>query len=103
MEMAFHLSEVPDFKIFWGSMPPYPPRLRGLMPPYSYSRLFFSNQLSTSNFIETPAWMLKGYQQGAQKKKMFKNIIDKNYYDVLARKSFFSTSTVKHFLLVLQI
>ena len=34
-------------------MPPDPPRLRGLTP-CSYSRLLFSNQLPTSNFIETP-------------------------------------------------
>ena len=31
-----------------------PPRLMGLMAPCSYSRLFFFNQLPTSNFIETP-------------------------------------------------
>ena len=37
-----------------GSMPPDPPRLRGFTGPCSYSRLFFSNQLPTSNFIETP-------------------------------------------------
>ena len=48
------ISELPDFKIFWGSMPPDPPRLRGLTTPCSYSQLFFSNQLPTSNFIETP-------------------------------------------------
>ena len=36
-------------------MPPDPPRLRGLTAPCSYSRLLFSNQLPTSNFIETPA------------------------------------------------
>ena len=48
------ISELPDFKIFWGSMPPYPPRLRDLVAPWLYSRLFFPNQLPTSNFIETP-------------------------------------------------
>ena len=48
------ISELPDFKIFWGSMSPKPPRLRGLTAPCSYSRLLFSNQLPTSNFIETP-------------------------------------------------
>ena len=32
---------------------PRPPRLMGLMAPCSYSRLFFFNQLPTSNFIET--------------------------------------------------
>ena len=36
-------------------MPPDPPRLRGQTAPCSYGRLFFSNQLPTSNFIETPA------------------------------------------------
>ena len=48
------ISEPPDFKIFWGSMPPDPPRLRGLAAPWLYSRLFFPHQLPTSNFIETP-------------------------------------------------
>ena len=48
------ISELPDFKILWGSMPPDPPRLRGLAAPCSYSQLFSSNQLPTSNFIETP-------------------------------------------------
>ena len=38
---------------------PDPPRLRGLMAPCSYSRLLFSNQLPTSNFIETPDYKLK--------------------------------------------
>ena len=46
--------KLPDFKIFWGTMPPDVPRLMGLTAPCSYSRLFFSNQLSTSNFIEIP-------------------------------------------------
>ena len=36
-------------------MPLDPSRLRGLTASCSYSRLFFSNQLPTSNFIETPA------------------------------------------------
>ena len=49
------ISEPPDFKIFWGSMPPDPARLMGLTAPCSYSRLFFFNQLPTSNFIEAPA------------------------------------------------
>ena len=44
------ISELPDFKIFWGRMPPDPHRLTATC---SYSRLFFSNQLPTSNFIET--------------------------------------------------
>ena len=48
------ISEPPDFKIFWERMPPDPPRLRGLTARCSYSRLFFPNQLPTSNFIETP-------------------------------------------------
>ena len=42
------------FQNFVGSMPPDPPRLMALTAPCSYSRLFFSNQLPTSNFIETP-------------------------------------------------
>ena len=48
------ISEFPDFKILWGSMPPDPPRLRGLVAPWLYSWLFFPNQLPTSNFIEAP-------------------------------------------------
>ena len=35
-------------------MPRDPARLRGLTAPCSYSRFLFSNQLPTSNFIETP-------------------------------------------------
>ena len=27
------ISELPDFNVFWGSMPPDPPRLRGLATP----------------------------------------------------------------------
>ena len=50
-------SELPDFKIFWGSMPPDPPSLKGLTAHCPYSRLFFSNQLLRSNFIETPTRM----------------------------------------------
>ena len=49
------ISELPDLKIRWGSMPQNPPRLRSLMAPCSYSWLFSSTQLHTSNFIETPA------------------------------------------------
>ena len=41
------ISELPDLKIFWGSMHPDPPRLRGLAAPWLYSRLFFLNQLPT--------------------------------------------------------
>ena len=48
------ISQLPDFKIFWGTMPPAPCWLRGSTVPCSYSRLFFSNQLPTSKFIETP-------------------------------------------------
>ena len=35
-------------------MPPDPPGLRGQTASCSYGRLLFSNQLPTSNFIETP-------------------------------------------------
>ena len=44
------------FQNFLGEHAPRPPlpRLMGLMAPCSYSRLFFFNQLPTSNFIETP-------------------------------------------------
>ena len=37
------------------------PRLRGLTAPCSYSRLLFSNQLPTSNFIDTPDKVLTGF------------------------------------------
>ena len=37
---------------------PYPPRLKGVTAPCSYGRLFSSNQLPTSNFIETPVQLL---------------------------------------------
>ena len=49
------VSELPDFKFFWGGMPPDPPSKRGLAAPCQYRRLLFSNWLPTSNFIETPA------------------------------------------------
>lgn len=51
------ISELPDFKIFWGGgIPPDPPRRRGLTSPCLYSWLLYSNQLPTctSNFIEIP-------------------------------------------------
>ena len=35
-------------------MPPNHPNLRGLRDPCSYSQLFFTNQLPTLNFIESP-------------------------------------------------
>ena len=44
------------FLNFLGEHAPRPPRLRGLMVPCLYSWLLFSNQLPTSNFIETPAY-----------------------------------------------
>ena len=49
------VSELPDFKFFWGGMPPDPPSKRGLEAPCQYRHLLFSNWLPTSNFIETPA------------------------------------------------
>ena len=52
MEMAFQ-------KLFLGENAPRPPRLRVLTAPCSYSRLFFSNQLPTSNFIETPGLQIE--------------------------------------------
>ena len=39
-------------------MQPDPPRLRGLTAPCLYSRFLFSNQLPSSNFIETPGFEL---------------------------------------------
>ena len=54
LEMAFQSLQISKFS--GGACPqtPPPPRLMGLMAPCSYSRLFFFNQLPTSNFIETP-------------------------------------------------
>ena len=49
LEMAFQ-------KLFLGENAPGPLRLRVPTAPCSCSRLFFSNQLPTSNFIETPAF-----------------------------------------------
>ena len=40
-------------------MPPDPPRLRGLTAPCTYGRLLLSNQLPTSNFIETPDFFIR--------------------------------------------
>ena len=42
-------------------MVPTPLGLGGLTDPCSYSRLFFSNQLPTSNSIETPA-IIQGFE-----------------------------------------
>ena len=53
------VSELPDLKFFWGSMPPDPPSKRGLAAPCQYCRLLLSNWLTTSNFIETPADTLR--------------------------------------------
>ena len=54
LEMAFQSLQISKFS--GGACPQTPPpRLMGLMAPCSYSRLFFFNQLPTSNFIETPA------------------------------------------------
>ena len=47
------------FLNFLGEHAPRPPRLRDLTTPCSYSRLLFSNQLPTSNFIETPGYSMK--------------------------------------------
>ena len=47
------ISELPDFNA----------RFRGLTAPISYSWLFFSNQLPTSTFIETPALIFKVLEQ----------------------------------------
>ena len=46
--------KLPDFKFFWGSMPPDPPSKRGLMAFCYYRRLLYPNWLPTSKFIETP-------------------------------------------------
>ena len=53
LEMAFQSFRISKFS--GGPCPGQtPPRLRGLTAPCSYSRLSFSNQLPTPNFIETP-------------------------------------------------
>ena len=52
LEMAFQSFHISKFS---GGACPRPPRLRGLTTPCSYSRVFFPNQLPTSNFIESPA------------------------------------------------
>ena len=54
LEMAVQSFQIS--KLFWGSMPPDPARLRGLTAPFSYSQLLLSNQLPTSNFIESPGF-----------------------------------------------
>ena len=43
-----------SWKIFWDP-PPLPPRKRGLMAPWRYSRLLYSNLPATSIFNETHA------------------------------------------------
>ena len=53
------------FQSFWflkfsGGACPRPPKVK-VMAPCSYSRLFFSNQLPTSNFIETPALKIPSF------------------------------------------
>ena len=53
------VSELPDFKFFWGGgMSLDPPSKRGLAAPCQYRHLLFSNWLPTLNFIETPALLL---------------------------------------------
>ena len=51
-----HILGLWNFKIFWGSKPPDPPRKKGKMTPCWYSRLLYSNLLATSIFIETPVY-----------------------------------------------
>ena len=48
------------FQNFLREHAPDPPSLRGLTAHCSCSRLFFSNQLPTSNFIETPGIVCHG-------------------------------------------
>ena len=52
LEMAFQ--SFLRFQNFLGEHTQDRPRLRGMTAPCLYSRLLFSNQLPTSNFIETP-------------------------------------------------
>ena len=54
-KLHFRASRFLNFLEEHAPSPPTPTRLRGLTAPCSHSRLLFSNQLPTSNFIETPA------------------------------------------------
>ena len=50
-----HISELLDFKFFWGSMPPDPPRGKGPFGPFSgHNRLLHLQWLLITKVIETP-------------------------------------------------
>ena len=50
------ISELLDFKVFWGSMPPDPPRGKGACGPFSgHSRLLHLQRLLVTKVKETPA------------------------------------------------
>ena len=52
------ISELLNFKIFWGSMPPDPPRKgHSCTELNSHSRLLLYGQTPTSNLIESPAYV----------------------------------------------
>ena len=54
--IAFYGIEISPFSGHVPNTPPPPlPRKRGLMAPFWYSQLLYSNLLATSIFIETPA------------------------------------------------
>ena len=61
-EMAFQSLQISEFSGGGGMPPDPPPRLMGLTAPCSYSRLFFFNQLPTSNFIKTPKLVSKHFK-----------------------------------------
>ena len=49
------ISELLDFKVFWGSMPPDPPRGKGPCGPFSgHSRLLHLQRPLIAKVIETP-------------------------------------------------
>ena len=52
------ISELLNFQIFWGSMPPDPPRKgHSRTELNSHSRLLLYGQTPTSNLIESPAYV----------------------------------------------
>ena len=51
-----HISELLDFKVFWGSMPPDPPRGKRPCGPFSdHSRQLHLRRPLRTKVIETPA------------------------------------------------
>ena len=57
------ISELSDFKIFWGNMPTDPTKLTGLAAPCSDSWLFLSNQLLLQILLKPPVLYLRIFFQ----------------------------------------